>query len=191
MGTFDRRTFPGMSWLGAIVVVAAASGACMDTSASSGAGAAASGSASAAAPAHGLGAHRAAADPCAVVTETDATVALGSDPGAGQSSVTAAGTRRCTYSSDAGNLMVTVTPNQTEEDFTRAHDKAAKDARGGTFVEVPEVGHGAFSTWGGPMASIQFYKDATAVYIMLMIAARPSSPKSQVTALAVAAAGRI
>lgn len=131
------------------------------------------------------------ADPCAIVTQKDATTALGSDPGPGEAVVTPAGTGRCTYDSNAGNLMATITPNQTQAAFTRVHDMTAKSSRADAFAEVGEVGHGAFSTWGGPMASIQFYKGSTAVYIMLTLGARKPSPKSQVTALAAAAAGRI
>jgi hypothetical protein len=125
------------------------------------------------------------------VTQKDASTAFGREAGRGHPTVTAAGTGRCTYDSDVGNLTITVTPNQTQEAFTRAHDKAARDSRAGSFAEVGEVGHGAFSTWGGPMASIQFYKGSTAVYIMLTIGALSTPPRSQVTALAVAAAGRV
>ena len=88
--------------------------------------------------------------------------------------------------------MVTVTPNQTQATFTRGHDIAAKEAVAGSFAEVPEVGQAAFSTFGGPMASIQLYKGSTAVYILLTMSTRPATPpRSQVTALATGAAGRI
>jgi hypothetical protein len=131
------------------------------------------------------------ADPCTVLTEKDATTVFGSDPGPGHATVTAAGTGRCTYDTDSANLMITITPNQDQATFTRAHDKAAKDARPGSFGELPEVAHGAYGTWGGPMASIQFYKGSTAVYILLTMSSQTTPPKSQVTALAAAAAGRV
>ena len=107
---------------------------------------------------------------CSVVTEQDATTALGADPGAGvaqsQSDVTA-----CTYGAGRSMVSVHVLPTGKAE-FDKMH--------AATSVDLSGIGDAAFGIFQPPVASIAFYRGSSYVFIVIV------SDGSQDTAVALA-----
>ena len=99
---------------------------------------------------------------CTLVTEQDASTALGAAAGPAKSAVVAGGSR-CIYGN--GALIVS-----TDAQGKTAYDKgraAIKSAPSGTWAQVSGLGDGAFVAHGGPIASVEFYKGTTMVSIIL------------------------
>jgi len=122
---------------------------------------------------------------CTLVTEQDASTALGTAAGPGKSAV-ASGGSRCIYGS--GALIVS-----TDAQGKTAYDKgraAIKSAPAGTWAQVSGLGDGAFVTHGGLTASVEFYKGATMVSIILSGSA-PPPPTAAALTIARAAAARM
>jgi hypothetical protein len=123
------------------------------------------------------------ASACALITERDATTALGADPGAGESAP-----GHCIYAAGAASMNITV---QSLPDGATGFNNL-RTAQGGHAVDVPDVGDGAFGTFEGPIAIVNFYKGNTLVAVELATGgAANTSSKDQTTALAKIAAGRV
>ena len=146
----------------------------------SGAGATATGSSTSGASATPTA--KSAVDACTLVTEQDASAALGSDPGPGvpdaQSGVTA-----CTYGAAPAMVSVHLSPAGKTE-FDQAH---AAPIQGATLVDLTGIGDGAFGIFQAPVASIAFYRGSS--YVSIVIFADGSQDRA--VALATAAAGRL
>lgn len=122
---------------------------------------------------------------CALVTEQDASTALGTPAGPGKSTVVPGGSR-CVYG-DGALIVSTDAQGKTAYDKGRA---AIKSAPAGTWADVSGLGDGAFVTHGGPIASVQFYKGTTMVSIILS-GSEPQPPTAAAVALARAAVARM
>ena len=138
-----------------------------------------------------LAASTAGGNACALVTEADATTALGTDPGPGTGSISAHGSSQCHYGTMGRTLvLVNITPTQGKlaYDNMRNNPDAAK---AGAVVDVAGVGDKAFEVDSHGSAGIYFHKgDAlVAVSVVFYLAATP--PTDQVRALAKVVAGRI
>jgi hypothetical protein len=66
-----------------------------------------------------------------------------------------------------------------------------RTAQGSEAVNVPDVGDGAFGTFDGPIAVVNFYKGDTLVAVELAMTGTTASSQDQTTALAKIAAGRV
>ena len=143
-------------------------------------------------------------DPCSVITRQDATAALGTDPGAGDSTPTPAG-GQCQYATDVGaiNLNVVKGPStlgKTAKDAVlRMNESAlgqkATDTKGDVIYDtLPGIADGAFVIGHGSnpgkfsAASMAFYAGDTLVTIFLTLDPATLSPVTQVTNLAKAVA---
>ena len=132
-----------------------------------------------------------AADACALVTETDATTALGSDPGAGVSS-TQGSANYCTYGSYPRSVLVASTPKDGKTTYDATN--ALRGSNNGSFV-INGLGTEAFGD-SGPNnggADVFFYQGEAYVSITLVTAdgAQASSPNPLALAMAKAASGRL
>jgi hypothetical protein len=138
-----------------------------------------------------LAASTAGGNACSLVTEADATTALGTDPGPGTGSISAHGSSQCHYGTMGRTLvLVNITPTQGKlaYDNMRNNPDAGK---AGAVVDVAGVGDKAFEVDSHGSAGIYFHKgDAlVAVSVVFYLAATP--PTDQVRALAKVVAGRI
>ena len=122
------------------------------------------------------------ADACTIVTEQDASAALGADPGPGvpdaQSGVTA-----CTYGAAPSMVSVHVSPAGKAE-FDQMHGQPVE---GATPVDLSGIGDAAFGIFQAPLASIAFYRGSS--YVSIVIFADGSQDRA--VTLATAAAGRL
>jgi len=117
---------------------------------------------------------------CTVVTEEDASAALGLDPGPGIGVTVTRGTT-CTYG--AAPTMVSVHVNQAgKAEYDQMHAKAVDGV-----IELNGIGEAAIGTFHPPVAAIMFYQGTSFVSIVIY---GDDSPERAVT-LATAAAGRL
>jgi hypothetical protein len=118
---------------------------------------------------------------CDLVTEQDATTAIGSPAGPGTPGGTAA-LSECLF--DEGALIVSLKrPGKDVYDSSRAQLKA------GQFTDVPDIGDGGFETGTGQNAILEFYRGDVLVNILL--ATTDPSPKDAIIALAKIAAAHL
>jgi hypothetical protein len=175
MSTSRRSLAAAVLGFAAILLVAGCS-----TGPQSGPAAAPSGSS--AAPASATPTAHAPADACTIVTEQDASAALGSDPGPGvpdaQSGVTA-----CTYGTAPSMVSVHVSPAGKAE-FDQMHGQPIE---GTTAVDLSGIGDAAFGAFKDPVAAIAFYRGSS--YVSIVIYADGSQDRA--VALATAAADRL
>ncbi|MDQ1545125.1 MAG: hypothetical protein QOH69_29 [Actinomycetota bacterium] len=132
-----------------------------------------------------------ASDPCALVTEAEATTALGADPGAGISS-TQGSANYCTYGTYPRSVLIASTPTdgKTTYDATKALRGSNNDA-----VTIQGLGTEAFKDTGpnNGGADVFFYQGDAYVSVTMVTAdgAQASSPDPLALAMAKAAAGRL
>jgi len=125
---------------------------------------------------------------CLLVSEQDATTALGADPGASHEETQGGdfGTNsRCNYTIASGGVQVNA---------SSIAGKALCDSnRQPNSVDVPGVGDRAFETpaTGAQEATVYFLKGDTCVSITIETPASTGPPKDRVIALATTAAGRL
>jgi hypothetical protein len=131
---------------------------------------------------HSSTAQTSGASACALITEADATTALGADPGPGEEAP-----GHCIYAAGAASMNITV---RSLPDGAASFDRL-RTATGSHAVDVPNVGDGAFGTFEGSIAVINFYKGDTLVAVELATGGATTSSKDQTTALAKTAAGRV
>jgi hypothetical protein len=119
---------------------------------------------------------------CGLITEQDATTALGNPSGPGTSGGSPAFSE-CVF--DKGALIISMkTQAKALYDTSRAHLPA------GRFTDVAGVGDGAFETGGGKsLITLEFYKGTTLVSILFAPGA--GAPKDAVIAVAKIAASHI
>ena len=132
-----------------------------------------------------------AADPCALVTETDATTALGADPGPGVSTKQGSASY-CTYGTYPRTVLVASTPNDGKTTYDAT--KALRGSVNGAFT-IKGLGTEAFGD-SGPNnggADVFFYQGDAYVSVTMVTAdgAQASSPDPLALAMAKAAAGRL
>ena len=132
-----------------------------------------------------------AGDPCALVTEADATTALGADPGAGVSSQQGSA-NYCTYGSYPRSVLVASTPKDGKTTYDATN--ALRGSNNGAFA-IKGLGNEAFGD-SGPNnggADVFFYQDDAYVSVTLVTAdgAQVVSPDPLALAMAKAAADRL
>jgi hypothetical protein len=128
--------------------------------------------------------------PCSVVTEPEATTALGADPGPGQESPPgAAGLGTCVYGAGSSVVRLSVDASGVGKAI---YDGDRSSYPSASTTDVPGVGDGAFEiTTSASQVTVYFYKGGTFVSITLGTAATTGPPKDQVIVLATTAAGRV
>jgi hypothetical protein len=123
------------------------------------------------------------ANACALITEADATTALGADPGPGE-----AAPGHCIYAAGAASMNITI---RAIPDGAASFDRL-RAATGSHAVDVADVGDAAFGTFQGSISVVNFYKGDTLVAVELATgAATTTSSKDQTTTLAKIAASRV
>lgn len=124
---------------------------------------------------------------CSLVTEREATAALGRDPGVGVGT-SRPGASSCAYGTYRARSIVTVNlvPVSGKADF----DHLRRAAPTGQIADVAGVGDAAFGVSQGPSASVWFTKGDTLVAVAVLTGAG-APPTTQATILARSAASRI
>jgi hypothetical protein len=123
-----------------------------------------------------------AASACALITEADATTALGADPGPGEKAP-----GHCIYAAGAASMNIDV---RSLPDGAASFNNL-RTASGSHAVNVPDVGDGAFGIFEGPIGVVNFYKGDTLVAVELATGGAGTTSQDQTTALAKIAAGRV
>jgi hypothetical protein len=123
---------------------------------------------------------------CSLVSQQEAGVALGGDPGAGVATA-ANGGSSCLYGTSPELVSVNLVPSGGKADYE--HTRAAAPA--GIGVDVPGVGAAAFGVFRGPAGQIWFYQGDALVEVGLIDAGGSTPLEPRATALAKAAAGRV
>jgi hypothetical protein len=131
--------------------------------------------------------------PCSVVTEQEASTALGADPGPGQETPPgAAGAGQCVYGAGPSVVRVTVDASGVGKAIYDGDRSTVTGINPALVVDVTGVGNGAFETPSGATeATVYLYKGNTFVEITLGTTTTTGPPKDQVIALATTAAGRV
>ena len=128
---------------------------------------------------------------CSLVTEADATTALGTDPGPGTGSISAHGSSQCHYGTVGRTLvLVNITPTQGE----LAYDNMRNNpdiGKAGAVVDVAGVGDKAFEVDSHGSAGIFLRKGDALVAVSVVFYLAASPPTDQVRALAKTVASRI
>jgi len=116
---------------------------------------------------------------CALVTEQDASTALGTASGAGTSAPSRSPHySQCNY--DSGALIVTVNDlGRSLYDKTRA--SISRHAPAGVWSDVTGLGNAAFESHAGPSSYVTFYKGTTFVSIILTRRAPPAPTAAAIT----------
>jgi hypothetical protein len=185
--TDSRRRAWLASFLVAPVMALAACAGSAATAPSSGspapAGAASSAPAAAQASTH---------DACALVTEQEATTALGSDPGAGTPQGSGA-SQACMFRSNGLVLQVGLSPNGTREllDTTRAAIQKSYLDNHGTVVEAPGMGDANFVASSPHGGGCYVLKGTVMAHITLVNPTVMASAQATMTTLCGAMAGRL
>ena len=132
------------------------------------------------------------AHPCSVVTEQEATTALGADPGPGQETPpSATGLGTCLYGAGSSVVRVTVDASGVGKAIYDSDRSTVSGINPASVFDVAGLGDGAFETPSGASeATVYLYKGTVFVEITLG-SATTGPPKDQVIALATAAAGRV
>jgi hypothetical protein len=128
---------------------------------------------------------------CSLITEADATTALGTDPGPGTGYTGAHDSSQCHYGTYQSKLvLVNITPTQGKlaYDNMRNNPDAGK---AGSVIDVAGVGDKAFEVDSHGSAGIFFRKGDALVAVSVVFYLAASPPTDQVRALAKLVAGRI
>ena len=124
-----------------------------------------------------------APNPCSLVTEAEATTAIGAAAGPGVPGGSS-DVPRCTYGNGA---LIIDASSQGRAEYDSQH-AAMTSGPAGSSREVSGVGDAAFEVSGGPTAIVMFAKGSTLVEIILQ--GSLSAPADAGITLASAAAGR-
>jgi hypothetical protein len=122
-------------------------------------------------------------DPCGLVTEDEATRAVGQPAGPGVPGGGSAQAPQCMYGNGA---LIVIATNTGKAEYDSNHNAMAP---AGTSQDVSGIGDGAFEVSGGPTALVYFYKGATLVEIMLQ--GQFTAPADTAITVARAAATRV
>jgi hypothetical protein len=123
---------------------------------------------------------------CSLVTQEEAGMALGADPGPGALDSREGGSG-CTYGTMPGIVMVNVVAPGGQADYNHILGQAQP---GQTF-DITGVGDGAFGLAVGPTAGVWFYKGDSLVAINVMAGSTGQPPTDMAIQLATTAASRI
>ncbi len=127
---------------------------------------------------------------CVLVTEQDATAALGKDPSPG-TKFDSHGSTQCQYgSAQSAFLPVNLTPSHGRGGYDHIHNNPSGRATA-HFVDLTGVGDRAFEIAQRNTAGIFFNKGDAVVAVSLSIRAATSPPAGQAVALAKIAASRL
>ena len=137
-----------------------------------------------------LAASTAGGKACSLVTEADATTALGTDPGPGTGSISAHGSSQCHYGT-LGRTLVLVNITPTQDKLVYDTMRTASGKAGLSVVDVAGVGDAAFEVDVHGSAGIYFRKGDALVVVSVVFYLAASPPTDQVRALAKLVAGRI
>lgn len=128
---------------------------------------------------------------CSLVTEADATTALGADPGPGTGDTGAHDSSQCHYGPYQSKLvLVNITPTQGKLTYDNMRNNAGT-AKTGSVVDVAGVGDKAFEVDSHGSAGIFFRKGDALVVVSVVFYLAASPPTDQVRDLAKLVAGRI
>ena len=100
---------------------------------------------------------------CDIVSEQDATTALGADPGAGVA-VSTSGASSCTFGHYPSLVTINMVGPGGKADL--AHIRSADTT--GSLTDIPGIGDSAFGVSTGPVASVWFSKGDTMVAIVVV-----------------------
>ncbi len=123
---------------------------------------------------------------CSLVTQQEAGMALGADPGPGELDSRDGGSA-CIYGTTPGIVMVNVVAPGGQADYNHLLGQAQP---GQTF-DVTGVGDGAFGVAVGPTAGVWFYKGDSLVAVNVMAGMTGPPPTDMAIQLATTAASRI
>lgn len=127
---------------------------------------------------------------CTLVTEHDATTALGTDPGRG-SAFSSHGSTQCQYGTyQTQFLLVNLTPSRGRAgyDIVHSHQKAGQNVRA---VDIAGVGDRAFEVTAPHTAGIYANKGDALIVVTITSPTAPDSPTVPVLALAKLVASRL
>ncbi len=130
--------------------------------------------------------HTGAAAACLLITEQEASAALGSDPGPGVAGVLGVATT-CTFGTPPSVLTVDLVPTGGKA----AYEQTQGSARPHQLVTISGVGDAALGMFGGPIGAIYFYKGDALVSVLLTTNGANATSQDKMTALANTAAGRL
>jgi hypothetical protein len=99
---------------------------------------------------------------CSLVTEDEATAALGSPAGTGVATVSN-GSSRCVYGNGALDVFLS---SDSKAIFDQGHSALAS-APAGTWSDLPDLGDAAFTSHGGPVVSVEALEGQTLVSVIL------------------------
>jgi hypothetical protein len=122
---------------------------------------------------------------CKLVTENDASTAIGAPSGAGLLTTRAHGSQ-CIYGTGA---LVVTTSDSGKTEYEQGRN-AITAAPAGAWSDVSNLGDAGFTSHGGPVVSVEFYKGSTLVSIILN-RSTASVPTDAAVTVAHAAADRI
>ena len=127
---------------------------------------------------------------CALITEQEAAAALGQDPGPGQEHPTQDASTICLFTIGKSFLEVALTPTNGKAAFDRARAKAQTAASAG-LLDLPGLGDTAFEFAHGSQATVAIVKGGIYLVVGLNLDGATNPPKTQIMALAAAAASQI
>jgi hypothetical protein len=128
---------------------------------------------------------------CSLVTEADATTALGTDPGPGTANTGAHDSSQCHYGPYQSKLvLVNITPTQGKLAYDNMRNNP-NIGKTGSVVDVAGVGDKAFEVDSHGSAGIFFRKGDALVAVSVVFYLAASPPTDQVRALAKLVASRI
>src|SRR5579864_1862920 len=125
-------------------------------------------------------------DACSLVTQQEAGMALGADPGPGELDSREGGSG-CAYGTMPGIVMVNMLAPGGQADY----DHLLGQAQPGQTFDVTGVGDGAFGVAVGPTAGVWFYKGDSLVAVNVMAGSTGQAPTDMAIMLARTAASRI
>ncbi len=134
-----------------------------------------------------------ASDPCTLITQQEATIALGSDPGSGKPHTPTSGGTGCLYAGNGHSVEVDVSSgDRTLFDAMRAQIQLLYQQRGGTSRDETGVGDAAYEGNTSQEGVILLLKGSALVKISVSSAAVPNVTRAQtLTNLGGSAAGRL
>ena len=123
---------------------------------------------------------------CSLITEQEATTALGTDPGTGAADSKGPATS-CTFGAPSSMLRVDLVPTGGKVGY----EHALGIAQANPVVTISGVGDGAFGVFNGTLGAIDFYKGDSVVIVLLTPLDASTTSQDKLTALAKEAAGRL
>lgn len=171
------------------LLIGAGLAACGGPSAGSGSSAAGSSPTSAPIPTQKV------TDACALVTEQEATAALGADPGVGKSQGRAGAGQKCTYQGAGGIfLSVGINPLVTRAQFDDGKQKTKDNYQaqgGGTVQDISGIGDTAFVASSDHGGACEFLKGTLLGGVTIISPAVMTSPAAVLTSLCRTLVGRV